>query len=242
MLKAIFNGKTGRITGENGIEQSWREVFRLREDLLTAVFFSRIRYLTCEGELNILTLLIGKDKANKLGVVKEYFFWPRLTGVKNRSFVEPDVLISCDNAMILVEVKPPFGGQGQSSVQWREEINGLIQQRINDDSGWDVPDTIHFVALGKNAQNWQPDSNSLKEEFIDFDLHIHVHEWEQICHGVTNLRNIDKGRDSSVYDDWLEAFMLFGLVEQPLPFNDLLRVMPLNVINWQDLFPYKSSE
>ena len=95
MLQAILLGKAGRIETDNGDVQSWREVFKLREDLLTAVFFSRIRYLSEDGERKILSLLVGNNAASQLGAVNEYIFWPKLSGLEGRSFVEPDILRGC---------------------------------------------------------------------------------------------------------------------------------------------------
>ena len=129
MLAAILKGKAGRVSINNENPQSWREIFRQREDLLTAVFFSRIRYLSEEGERKVMGFLIGEESVKTLGAIKELVFWSKLT-VKNleaRSFVEPDVLIICENATILVEVKPPFGGM-QYEKQWRNEIESLVQQ------------------------------------------------------------------------------------------------------------------
>ncbi|MFP3701421.1 hypothetical protein SB758_38720, partial [Burkholderia sp. SIMBA_013] len=81
-------------------------------------------------------------------------FWPRLTGHTGRQFVEPDVLINCEYAAFLIEVKPPFGGQ-QSFEQWKAEIESFVLQKDQENSEWAVPDRICFVALGRNAKDWR---------------------------------------------------------------------------------------
>jgi len=245
MLKAILQGKAGKITLENGENIGWRDVFKLREDLLTAVFFSRIRYLSSDGELSVLSLLIGIDDAQQLGEINEYIYWPKLTGLEGRSYVEPDVMITCENALILVEVKPPFGGS-QYSAQWRNEIESLIIQEEDDDSEWDeLPDIIHFVALGNNAKSWQSDASALQEEYSEYGLRVHIREWEQINNGISKLFNIEEGRDSSVYSDWIDAFTLFGLVDRSMNFSDMVGSMGTINDSCQSLFmkwPQKSEE
>ncbi|MDE0565576.1 MULTISPECIES: hypothetical protein [Shewanella] len=42
MLQAIIHGKAGRIDGDKGQSISWREVFKGREDLMTAAVFGRV--------------------------------------------------------------------------------------------------------------------------------------------------------------------------------------------------------
>ncbi len=77
MLKAILEGKAGKASVEGIAEaQSWREIFRKREDLLTAVFFSRLRYLSEDGEQKVLALLVGSQLAQTLGCIHEIIYWP----------------------------------------------------------------------------------------------------------------------------------------------------------------------
>ena len=71
MLKAILQSKAGRINlpGEPN-PVSWREVFKYREDLLTAVFFGRLRYLSQQTANSVMALLIGDNAAAELGDIK----------------------------------------------------------------------------------------------------------------------------------------------------------------------------
>ncbi|WP_152986159.1 hypothetical protein [Burkholderia sp. lig30] len=96
MLKAILHGKAGRAVLAGGVEQSWREIFRQREDLLTAAFLGRLAYLSDVGKQRVLKLLTP-GFTESLGPMKSISFWPRLTGHAKRSFVEPDVLINYEN-------------------------------------------------------------------------------------------------------------------------------------------------
>lgn len=235
MLKAILNGKAGRVNIGDDLDQSWQEVFRRREDLLTAAFFGRIRYLSLNGERNVLSLLTPPSLKTHPGAIEDISFWPKLTGIPNRNFVEPDVLIRCENALLLIEVKPPFGGQ-QLTQQWENEIKSLVLQTHKDNAEWDVPKHIYFVALGNNAPNWRDVAKELQEEYTDYGLIVHAMEWAAINHGIAQLLDVEEGRDRMVYSDWLEAFALFGLVERPLPFSDLLPLREKIPMNWQRQF------
>lgn len=235
MLKAILNGKAGRISIGGDRDQSWHELFRLREDLLTAAFFGRIRYLSLTGERNVLSLLTPDNLKPHPGAIEDVLFWPKLNGVLGRSFVEPDVLIRCENALVLIEVKPPFGGR-QSAEQWENEIEGLVRQTDKDTGEWDVPENIHFVALGNNASDWRNVATQLEAQYVDYGLVVHAMEWAAISHGIAELLDVEDGRDRAVYSDWLDAFALFGLVERPLPFSDLLPFREKISTNWRRQF------
>lgn len=237
MLMAILNGKAGRISLEDGMIQSWRDVFRRREDLLTAVFFGRLRYLSDQGIQRVLALLIGATAAASIGDIKELLFWPKLT-VKDwvdRSFVEPDLLILCEFATLLIEVKPPFGGI-QSVQQWRNEIESLIRQTEHDDFELNDLTALHFIALGHNAINWRNEAHKLEDHYRNFGLKIHTVEWETLNHAISQLLDTEESRDRMIYSDWLEAFALFGLVDRPLPFADLLKLTGKIQNEWRDLF------
>lgn len=234
MLKAILYGKAGRALLAEGIEQSWREIFQQREDLLTATFFGRLMYLSDAGRQRVLKLLTP-DFEEFPGSVKSISFWPRLTGHTGRSFVEPDVLINCENVAFLIEVKPPFVGQ-QSFEQWRVEIESLVLQKEKEDSEWNIPDRICFVALGRNVKDWKATAIIFESEYADDGLSVHAIEWDNINHGIAALLEVEEGQDAFVYSDWIEAFSLFGLIDRPAPFDDLLPLARSISSDWPRFF------
>lgn len=234
MLKAILHGKAGRVVLAEGLEQSWREIFRQREDLLTATFFGRLAYLSDAGKQRVLKLLAPGLKESP-GSIESISFWPRLTGDTRRQFVEPDVLINCEYAAFLIEVKPPFGGQ-QSFEQWKAEIESLVLQKEKEGSEWNIPDKICFVALGRNAKDWKATAITLESEYADDNLSIHANEWDVINHGIAALLEAEEGQDRFVYSDWIEAFSLFGLIDRPAPFDDLLPLASKISSHWPRLF------
>jgi hypothetical protein len=234
MLKAILYGKAGRAVLANGVEQGWREIFRQREDLLTATFFGRLMYLSDAGKQRVLKLL-SPGYTEYPGAIESITFWPRLTGYTGRWFVEPDVLINCENVAFLIEVKPPFAGQ-QSFGQWQAEIESLVLQKEKEGSEWDIPDRICFVALGRNVKDWKESAITLESEYADDGLSIHAIEWEDINHGIAALLEAEEGHDASVYSDWIEAFALFGLIDRPAPFDDLLPLATKISSSWPRFF------
>lgn len=228
MLRAILKGKAGRVELEDGTSQSWREVFRKREDLLTAVFFGRLRYLSDAGEQKVLALLISKEAADRAGKIQSIKFWPKYSSpIKGQSWVEPDVLIECENAVILIEVKPPFGGD-QYSRQWENEIRSFIHDQNDCDWETDTANELHFLALGRVFDGWKVVSEKLTQEFAGYRLSVSVREWQNICFGITALLLNEDSRDKAVYEDWMEAFNLFGLQKKLLSFDalDTLKEIP----------------
>jgi hypothetical protein len=233
MLRAILEGKAGRVELEVGTSQSWREVFQKREDLLTAVFFGRLRYLSIEGEQSVLTLLIGKDLSLAAGPIHKIDFWSKLP-LKNRRHVEPDIIIECENATILVEVKPPFGGE-QYAGQWKAEINSLIQDRYAEEAHPEHMKNIHFVALGRNFIGWKAIARKLEADFGNYSLKVHAMEWDQIRDEIAIILKQEDGRDRAVYEDWMEAFALFGMRRKLLPFTEM-NEMSTVLSEWRPLF------
>lgn len=212
MLSAILHGKAGRIklhTEETKVR--WREIFRCSEDLLSAVFFSRLRYLSPQSTTRVMALLVGTETANQLGELKSLQLWSRLAGTQGRSWVEPDVQMHFDNGLVVVEVKPPFGGV-QYIDQWRAQIQALALEM---DDVEKVPPQFHFVALGNNTfeVSTQP--------AIDFGVSakfmptLHQAEWDPIAEALSDLRAHVTGPDKAVFEDWLKAFALFGITVQP---------------------------
>lgn len=220
MLSAILHGKAGRIQLQGAEHRvRWRDVFKCSEDLLSAVFFSRVRYLSPESATNVMTLLLGEEAAAQLGELQSIQLWSRLGGTNGRSWVEPDVQMLFANALVVVEVKPPFGGY-QYIEQWRAQVQALAQEFA--ESG-EVPQHFHFVALGNNT--CEADAQTQLSWGVDaaFIPQLHQVEWEHLAQMLPELRTHAISTDRAVIDDWLEAFSLFGIAVQP-PFQwpDLL--------------------
>lgn len=238
MLQAILKGKAGRIDLSDDHTRSWRELFRRREDLLTATFFGRLRYLSETGKRNVLASLISPEPSRPettFGAIQEILFWPKLKrDISDRGFTEPDILIKCEQAYFLIEVKPPFGGP-QLPAQWKNEIDALIKHAERNNANWELPDTIHFVALGKNSHKWNDDKERLTANYAKQGLTIHTIEWGTLQRGIVQLQKLATAQDAAVYSDWLEAFALFGLDEPPLPFKDLLEFGNVAFKKWQGL-------
>lgn len=235
MLTAIAKGKAGRITFP-GIEASvsWREVFRCSEDLLTAVFFGRLRYLSDNGITSVLGVLIGQEAADSLGELHDVEFWPHLTGLKDRSWVEPDVLLHFESGLVLVEVKPPFGGD-QYLEQWQAEVHSLVAECRDGERS--APEVVHFLALGRN--NWTAGEHEPDDFDTEgcFELLIHTLEWETILAAIPNWASDCSRADAAVFEDWMRAFELFGLHhEVTLSWRELLAwdVPPLSLtaLSW----------
>ncbi|TFF41665.1 hypothetical protein [Pseudomonas sp. RIT623] len=212
MLTAILHGKAGRV-GLDGQSLSWREVFRRREDLLSAVLFGRMPYLSDQAQAHFATLLLGQEIAQALGPLEDIAFWPKL-GKEGAGFVEPDVVIEYTQHRILVEVKPPAGGK-QSLAQWRVELQALYLQ--DDDSKQTV-----LLALGNNPARWKQWVATLQSEYADRQLRVVCREWKALHKDLVAHSTRSQGRDARVYDEWLQAFRLFGMSVEALPFRDLL--------------------
>nr|WP_298138527.1 hypothetical protein [uncultured Pseudomonas sp.] len=217
MLTAILHGKAGR-TELDGQVVSWRDVFRKREDLLTSVFFSRLPYLSDEAQQSVLALLIGEALANEFGALIDLEFWPKLDGLPDRRYVEPDVILSFEHHLLVIEVKPPFGGE-QSRKQWQSQIQAL--QVHNGESK-----AIVLLALGRNMPAWRAEAEALESDFEEIGLRVFCREWHDLKRGLEALEDMFDARDARILKDWLEAFLLFGMPEPVQPFSDLLALLP----------------
>lgn len=213
MLTAILHGKAGRVEID-GHPISWRDLFRKREDLLTAVLFGRLPYLSEAAHDAFLSLLVGNEISDQLGQLRDIQFWPKLNSCKERRYVEPDLIIEYNDHRLLIEVKPPFGGI-QSLSQWREEVRALQQQD-------DDPKQVVLVALGRNQPEWRSLAIKLEKEFPSLSLHVVCKEWPELLNGVRPMLEQAETRDARIFQDWLEAFYLFGMMNDMAPFSELL--------------------
>ncbi|MGX1126368.1 hypothetical protein [Pseudomonas sp. HLS-6 TE3448] len=213
MLTAILHGKAGRVEID-GRQLSWRALFRKREDLLTSVLFGRMPYLSDCVHDAFLRVLLGNEYAGDFGQLSDVQFWPRLSESEGRRYVEPDVLIEYPHHRLLIEVKPPFGGM-QTSKQWRAEVQALHRQN-------DEPKQIILLALGRNHPEWRSSADKLERDFSSIGLRVVCLDWPELLRGLGLIRDLADVRDDRVFQDWFEAFRLFGMVSDTMPFSDLL--------------------
>lgn len=92
MLYAITHGKAGRIE-VSGQQIPIRQIFREREDMLTAVLFARIRYLFLETLHTLFSMLMPNQPNLNFGELNDVEFWPRFES-SIQGQVEPDVILN----------------------------------------------------------------------------------------------------------------------------------------------------
>ncbi|MEZ8656902.1 hypothetical protein AB6D60_23375 [Vibrio splendidus] len=231
MLKAILHGKAGRI--EHGGQDSvrWASVFKAREDLLTSTFFERFAYLSDDVQTQILAScfsLSPDDFQAKFGAFQSIDYWPRYglsEGGESRQ-VEPDLVIRFELCNLIVEVKPPAGGD-QYFEQWHKEIESFLQSE--DDS----PKDLYFLAIGriekKQALEWankllsKQESNPLKG--------IAAIKWDAVAAHLVELLNNDQAsnalnissQEKRILNDILDGLSLYGLQTSPFTWSQLIQ-------------------
>lgn len=104
MLQAILHGKAGRIE-QDGESISWRDAFKRREDLLTAVFFGRVPHLSDDALGAVLRFLLGDDNPIDPSTFDKLELWPYLElkpehadPEREPEHVEPDVMLRFENS------------------------------------------------------------------------------------------------------------------------------------------------
>lgn len=226
MLKAIVNGKAGRIDAHKGESVSWSRLFKRHEDLLTATFFERFSYLSDAVQLSLLSHWFAEHS----GTLQHQFlgfktidYWVRfeLGEQGNYKQVEPDLIMRFNDFNIMVEVKPPDGGD-QSDEQWANEIASFIQDPNNDSK------PLYFLAIGgsnpKLAKAW---SSQLLQRFAPQLTAIAALNWQPVAKQLLDLANgsVDialNRQDTQVLKDMLEGLNLYGLGLSPFTWKQLL--------------------
>ncbi|MCC8380340.1 hypothetical protein [Xenorhabdus sp. PB30.3] len=228
MLHAILEGKAGRVTIGDEKPQSWRSVFKSREDLLTAAFWTRINYLSPTAMNLFFSKSLGLD-ITKWGNFKSFNFWPKYyfnEGEKN--YAEPDVVITFERAALIVEVKPPMGGN-QHITQWKKEIDAYLKSD-------DAKPHLYFLALGnlpKEAPKWL---EKLTDDYPD--IQVVTKEWKEIKHFL-QTQQWAYPQDQRIIDDCLKTLTFYG-IRDPLPswtnFDNFLAKNSLNTKSIYSLF------
>lgn len=152
MLQALVSGKAGRIPGfDNSI--SWREAFRMSEDLLTASVFGRLCYLDGVSVWRILRRTFGHALPEyRIAELVKIEFWPQWNDSGARKWVEPDLFLEFKlgdpqvTVRMIVEAKL---GQSpaQSADQWLRQWASYRDANDNDDT------EVFLAAIGGMGRN-----------------------------------------------------------------------------------------
>lgn len=236
MLQAVISGKAANITVE-GEKKSWRELFRVREDLITASIFGRLPYLSDALIKSIMNNLLGITElslSQEIGDFQDISFWPRYQQDENqRSYIEPDLLIEFTQATILVEVKPPWTSQGID--QWKREIIAFTNKEQN------LETPLYLLALGGEVQAWRQNADLLENQFQHIRLRVSTCTWQQLNHCIYQLADQAEGRDARILEDQLHALTLHGIRRPLKPISDLKEMrgtFNLDLLNsWLDEYP-----
>ncbi|MFJ5428286.1 hypothetical protein ACIPUP_03865 [Pectobacterium actinidiae] len=203
MLQAIMQGKAGSVEIEGRAPESWRNVFKKREDLLTAAFWTRIGYLSAESRFLFIREFLGLSES-ELGEYRQVNFWPRYSlDMKNvdQSSVEPDVILEFEKADILIEVKPPEGGW-QYHQQWQREIAAYHQDERK-------KERLFFIALGNIPKSLGRFNSKLIEDYKD-NTKVIQREWHNAKNALLSLQSVHI-HEQHIVRDCLSALSLYGI-------------------------------
>jgi len=230
MLKAVIHGKAGRVDIKgDGDNQSWRQIFKSYEDLLTAAVFTRWGYLSGESQGHLVRnwFNITDDKGHDLSLFEDIKFWPKYElDVKGRSFVEPDVLIEFKTCDLLIEVKPPNGGD-QYLEQWRDEIAGYRSLGRKKD--------LYFLAIGRvSSEQFSQWHKEIMSEGNPYKPTLMAGlKWKPVAESIYELHmNGSVSRqDRRILSDMLDALELYGIRGYEHSWNDLTVKKPFSILN-----------
>ena len=216
MLNAIIHGKASRVNTGSGEESiSWKQLYQKREDLLTASFFTRFSYLSPVNQHRILKhCFSGQGDFTEF---EEIDYWPKydLPEQEGREFVEPDLLIKFKDFDLLVEVKPPQGGD-QYIAQWQLEIEGYLAQEIK-------TKPLKFLAIGRIDKVSDDEVSALKSNVNDERFMLASVKWKQVAVYIYNLLQsgpVDT-QDKLILKDMLKSLNLYGVRGHDLYWSDM---------------------
>ncbi|MFK5915556.1 MAG: hypothetical protein QM484_14410 [Woeseiaceae bacterium] len=210
MLKAVLHGKAGRVELDGKVESiSWRKLFSSGEDLLTAAIFTRWSYLSdnAQNQLMCNWFNVDENSEHDFTTFKDIQFWPQydLAEIEGRKYVEPDVLIQFEDFNLLIEVKPPLGGD-QYLEQWQNEITGYFSWEGNDSK------PLYFLAIGRTDNVDDEWCQNIMEADGEKPKMLHALTWKPVAKSMYNLlKNGDLlPQDMRILSDMLNALELYG--------------------------------
>ena len=240
MLKAVLHGKAGRIGTNDSDKISWSSLFKTHEDLMTAAVFSRFSYLSSPVQAFLLRKWLKVNGVeHDFQQFQDIEFWPKFDLVEGESscFVEPDLVLRFKEFNLIIEVKPPAGGD-QYFEQWRKEIASFLQS----DNKNDLP--LYFLAIGRveknNAKKWAKYLLSDNDERLKM---VSALKWQAVTDSIVKLRHpisnstqdekldIVSSQDIRILDDIIAALHLYGLKTANFKWKHLIKNRPFKSLS-----------
>ncbi|CDT66412.1 conserved hypothetical protein [Vibrio coralliirubri] len=228
MLRAILGNKSGRISvGAESV--SVREVYKDREDMLTAAIISRVSYLSDEA-LNNLFRSIFTHSQQDFSELLDVEFWPNFSSTL-QSRVEPDVILHFEWGVMIIEAKRPHDSY-QYAEQWIKELESLPSNYREGE--------IYFLSLGGSTVNNKVELarfRGLKDSYENVSIPDPTFMAYQTWEGLIDYlqRSKDSGdlsrSDNKVIADMIEALELYHVHANIYSLSSL---KPLN-INYSSL-------
>lgn len=213
MLHAIVHSKAGRIEIE-GASIPVREIYKGREDMLTAAVFARLSYLNPEVRNQCFTACLPNSRHLFDSLVKVEY-WPSLSS-KIQTRVEPDVVLHFDWGIMVVEVKRPQDGW-HTAEQWSTELDAVKETHHGK--------TLMLLALGGNEYANQIELKRLKAMMASDnkpDHEYHALTWPELATELGQLQSSVSTSDQRIIADIFAALKLYGVDPAARPPLDTL--------------------
>lgn len=214
MLKALLHRKLPR--GVVDSDEDAEDIVQIeptrREDPLTATVFERLAYLPPSLAWEILCRAAKPLEEGPslppdapLGA-PTYSFWPNLrpgADGRNTLRVEPDVLISWDDTLLIVEAK--HYGQ-QYAGQWVEQVRAVRAMSAHKDKA------IWLIAVGGIVWHEQMEQAAhVRRELANASPGLLAMRWEELHHAIDEFRIPKRAPEQlSVLNDIAAALDAWG--------------------------------
>ncbi|SCX03944.1 hypothetical protein [Agrobacterium rosae] len=224
MLQAVISGKAGTIpVGGRDEKVSWRKVFRISEDLLTASVFGRLAYLDDAVLWRIMRRTFGAPLPDlRVAELEDISFWPRWTdAIEDGRNVEPDVFMDFklgDPAIqlrLIVEAKL-WKYPSQDARQWAREWVAY-QDAFGDDG-----QVAFLCALGGLGKKVDETVTRIATEVLALghEIKIAAAGWDRLLEALEEERRSPTTRAMTrIIDDVVAALALADYQHLKLPFD-----------------------
>jgi len=215
VLKALLQGKLPRrvVVREDDADNPALLELTRREDLLTAAVFSRLAYLPSNVAWDILRRAAKPLEENGVALPRDappgaprWFFWPKLrpgADGGNTRHVEPDVLVSWGDTLLVCEAK--HEGE-QYAHQWVEQLRAV--RAMPEHSG----KPIWFLAVGGIVVRERAlQAAHVRRELTNTARRMLALCWEDLHHAIDDCRpSCLASEQSNMLNDIVAALYAWG--------------------------------